>query len=115
MVATVPDHLADDRQRAERINRGFVDAEYSATLINWWWTELAQPELGGRTALQAWHDDAPRVEDLAQRYVAKGEDMRTWVQDAHAAVADKSILQRLATQRSPRELLDEWRTEQQSG
>ena len=105
-MATAPDYLAADRDRAGQINRAFREAGYSDALINWWWIELAQPQLEVRTAVQAWQQDYARVEDLARRYVAKGEEMRKWLVDAHAAVADRSILERIASQTSPQERLE---------
>jgi hypothetical protein len=98
--------------RAKAINHDFSQAGYSKAFIDWWWNELVQEQLDGKTPRRAWNQqERDRVEDVARKFVAKVDEMRLWAQQAHAAIADQFILDRIANQRPTRELIGQWRTD----
>jgi hypothetical protein len=101
--------------RAERISASFRDAGYTREYIDFWWNELVFKELGSRTPTRAWHErDYEAVESLAQVLHDREPATRAWLEEMKTGVTDGSILQRIAAQKPPREIVEGWRVEHSS-
>lgn len=105
----------DPDRRAQLINDAFRQAGYTREFIDFWWNELAFPDLGAKTPTRAWRDrDFSAVESVARELLAKGPAARAWLADMKAGMGNGSVLKRIAAQRPPREIVDRWRAEHSS-
>lgn len=92
---------------APRLNEAFQKLGYSDDALSLWWNHGAHTELGGRGAAQAWEaGDHDAVIALVE---VTAEDNKQWIEHTNQLIANGEIHDLIARQKTPQEVIDDWR------
>src|ERR1700694_2545390 len=77
-MATAPRGLDEEGREAARLNALLKTYGYTEAAITLWWNEVRYPELGNRTATQAWltgeEADRDAVKRLVETVTVEGQE-----------------------------------------